>query len=95
MPRRTLTISEEERKYLEQTRDRDPRPYLRERAAALLKVADGQVAHDVALRGLHKPREPDTIYAWLDDFQKTRRLKVRPACRRTFSPGGPRTPASP
>lgn len=39
--RRTLQLSPEQRAELEATRDRDRRPYLREKAAALLKIADG------------------------------------------------------
>lgn len=86
MQRRTLTLNEEERTYLEHVRARDPRAYLRERAAGLLKIAAGTSAHEVALHGLLKARQPDTVYQWLDDFLATRQLKVRPACRRAFSP---------
>lgn len=86
MQRRTLTLNEKERTYLEHVRARDPRAYLRERAAALLKIAEGASPHHVARHGLLKVRRPDTIYQWLNDFQATRQLKVRPACRRAFSP---------
>lgn len=86
MQRRTVTLNEEERAYLERVRSHDPRPYLRERAAALLKIAAGASPHQVALHGLLRVRRPDTVYQWLDDFEATRQLKVRPACRRAFSP---------
>ena len=90
MHRRTLELTPAERQELERTRDRDARAYLRERAAALLKVADGQSASQVAFLGLHKPRKPETLYRWLDYYQVHRTLKVRPACRgcsgRSFSP---------
>jgi hypothetical protein len=69
MVRRTLTLTEEQRQELLRFRDHDSRPYLRERAAALLKIADGQTPHQVATRGLLKPRDPDTVYAWLDRYQ--------------------------
>lgn len=69
MPRRTLTLTETQRQELSQLRDHDPRPYVRERGAALLKIADGQSPHHVATRGLLKPRDPDTVYAWLDRYQ--------------------------
>src|SRR5258706_6816671 len=49
-------------------RDQAPKPYLRERAAALLKVAAGQSAAAVARSGLLRSRKPDTIYTWLDRF---------------------------
>jgi hypothetical protein len=62
---RTVSLSWAQRRELEQARDHDPRPYVRERCAALLKIADGTSAHAVARQGLLKPRDPDTIYAWL------------------------------
>jgi transposase len=86
MRQRTLHLTGRQRQELERTRDHDPRPYLRERAAALIKVADGQSPHHVALHGLHKPREPDTVYDWLNRFEADGRLTPRPACRRAFSP---------
>ena len=69
MVRRTLTLTEEQRQELLQLRDHDSRPYVRERGAALLKIAAGQSPHRVATSGLLKPRDPDTVYAWLDRYQ--------------------------
>jgi len=66
--RRTLTLSPIERAELEDLRDHDPRPYMRERCAALLKIADGASPHHVALHGLLKPRDPDSVYSWLDRY---------------------------
>ena len=68
--RRTLLLSEEQRSLLVRHRDHDSRPYVRERAAALLKVADGASAHSVARHGLLRPRDPDTVYAWLGHYQE-------------------------
>jgi len=67
--RRTLTLTEEQLQQLRDLRDHDARPYVRERCAALLKVADGLAPHAVACHGLLRPRDPDTLYAWLDRFQ--------------------------
>ncbi len=39
--RRTLALTEEQRRELERARDHDPRPYYRERFGAVLKVAGG------------------------------------------------------
>ncbi len=85
---RTLTLSAAQRQELEHARAHDRRPYLRERAAALLKIAQGQAAHHVARAGLHKPRDPDTLYAWLDRYQHAglRGLVQRPRRPRGFSP---------
>ncbi len=64
--RRTLSLNETQRQELLHHRDHDLRPYVRERCAALLKIADGQSPHAVAQHGLLKPRDPDTVYAWLN-----------------------------
>jgi hypothetical protein len=69
MARRTLTLTEEQRQQLLQLRDHDARPYVRERGAALLKIAEGATPHRVARHGLLKPRDPDTVYSWLDLYQ--------------------------
>jgi len=69
MARRTLSLTEEQRQELLRLRDHDARPYVRERGAALLKIAEGDTAHRVAKRGLLKPRDPDTVYSWLDPYQ--------------------------
>jgi hypothetical protein len=69
MVRRALSLTEEQRQELLRLRDHDPRPYVRERGAAILKIAEGTSPHRVARSGLLKPRDPDTVYAWLDCYQ--------------------------
>jgi len=69
MYRLTLELTAEQRRELEQVRDRDARPYLRERGAALLKIAAGQAPYRVAREGLHKPPKPDTVYSWLAKYE--------------------------
>jgi hypothetical protein len=55
MPKRlTLNLIPEQREELERMRDRHPKPYLRERAPALLQIADGRSGRDVALHRLLK-----------------------------------------
>jgi transposase len=67
---RTLKIkSRNARKRLIWHRDHAPKPYLRERCAAILKIADGHAPYAVARSGLLKPRDPDTIYAWLNAYE--------------------------
>jgi hypothetical protein len=39
---------------------------VRERCGALLKIAAGHSPHAVATQGLLKPRDPDTVYGWLE-----------------------------
>ena len=64
-----ITLTSEERQELETARDTHSKPYMRERCAAILKIANGQSGNQVALQGLHKPRKPDTIYEWVDRYQ--------------------------
>ncbi len=67
--RRTLALSDVERVELLSHRDHDPKPYVRERCAALLKIADGHSPYAVANAGLLRSRDPDTVYAWLNYYQ--------------------------
>ena len=68
-PPQTLELSAEQRAELEDLRDHSRLPYLRERAAALLKVADGMPPREVARHGLLRPRDSDTIYRWLGRYR--------------------------
>jgi transposase len=67
---RTLTLSDQQRYELIRTRDTHPKAYVRERAAALLKIADGTSPLAVAKRGLLRRRDPGTVYDWLNRFEK-------------------------
>lgn len=64
-----LVLTEPERQTLEAARDHHPKAYMRERAAALLKIADGMPAAQVARQGLLKRREPDTVYRWVQRWR--------------------------
>jgi len=67
---RTVRLKTREQRELEYYRDHDGRPYVRERCGAVLKVAAGQPPHAVALQGLLKPRDPDTLYGWLARYEE-------------------------
>ncbi len=69
MRQRTLSLTEEQRAELEEVRDHACQAYLREKAAALLKIAKGQAPHAVAKRGLLKRRRADAVYGWLDRYE--------------------------
>lgn len=56
-----LILDELSRLALEQMRDRHAKPYMRERAADLLKIADGMAPARVAQEGLLKPRDEGTM----------------------------------
>jgi len=62
MPRRIeVSLSEERRQELLKARNSHRKPYVRERAGAFLKVADGTPASHVAEHGLLRRREPETV----------------------------------
>jgi hypothetical protein len=86
--RRTLDLTEAQRAELARARDRDPRPYLRDRCAALLKVAAGQSVRAVARAGLGKRRRPETVGAWVERYEAGGRagLAQRPRRRRGLPP---------
>ncbi len=65
----TICLLEEQQEQLEQIRDTDKRPYMRERSAAMLKISEGISPRQVALNGLHKSRQPDTVYDWVARYQ--------------------------
>ena len=65
-----LELTESEIQVLVDLRDKGEPAYLRERATALLKIHQGFSPHEVARRGLLKPRDPDTVYAWLRRYRE-------------------------
>ncbi len=80
MAQRQIMLSSGQRQELVKLRDTADKPYLRERAAAILKVADGTPAAVVARQGLLRQRKPDTIYDWLNRFhdEGVSGLAIRP-----------------
>src|SRR6185436_19777332 len=91
----TLELTDQQRAELERIRDRDHRAYMRECAAALLKVAAGYSARHVAMHGLNKPRQADTVYRWLSKYNSggLQALVHKPRGHRGFSPSAGRSPA--
>lgn len=64
-----VKLNQAERSELEQLRDHGTKAYLRERAAALLKIADGLSASQVAHQGLLKRRQYQTVCHWVRRYQ--------------------------
>jgi hypothetical protein len=87
---RSLILTPEERATLLDLRDHARLPYLRERAGALLKIADGMPPAVVARSGLLRERAADTVYAWLNRWQAhgVAGITIRPGRGRkpAFSP---------
>jgi len=83
----SVRLSSDQIGELERLRDRDPTPHVREKAAAVLKVAAGQSARAVARAGLLRPRRRETVAA------RVRRYLAEGAAGRRVRPGRGRTPA--
>lgn len=88
MSRRTLTLTADQRSELVAGRDHDARPYFRERCGALLMIADGRSAAHVAQHRLLRQRDPDTVYRWLNRYERSgiTGLVQHPRGHRGFSP---------
>ena len=65
-----LNLNEAQRGELEQIRDHAAKPHMREKAAALLKIAEGQSGLQVGLNGLLRRRDADTIYRWVKRYER-------------------------
>ncbi|MCB0005834.1 MAG: helix-turn-helix domain-containing protein [Anaerolineales bacterium] len=63
-----LNLSAEQVAELTDTRDHHAKPYVRERAAALLKVGAGQTIKQVAQSGLYKRRKEHTVKRWITRY---------------------------
>jgi Helix-turn-helix domain len=91
-----ISLSAEQEAELVQLRDHSPKPHLRERAAAILKVAAGATIKQVAEQGLLRPRDEETVSAWIGRYreQGTAGLGVRPGRGRkpAFFPSAPHEP---
>ncbi len=64
-----IELTEGQKAELRSVRDRHPLPYLRERAAAILKIAEGCSGREVALHRLNRPHWQDTVYEWVKRYQ--------------------------
>lgn len=70
MPKRLIPIlSNEDVQSLIELRDYSTKPYLRERASAILKLANGQTASQIAAAGLLRTRYYETVSTWFHRFQ--------------------------
>ncbi len=65
-----LKLTQEQRAELCDLRDHAKLPYLRERAAAILRVADGWSGQQTAREGLLRPRYKETVCEWVKRYRK-------------------------
>jgi len=91
-----VTLTDEQRAELLQARDHHAKAYVREKAAAILKIGlEHQPALRVACSGLLKRRDDNTVRSWLRRYQQqglAGLLVQRGRGRKpAFSPSGRRT----
>jgi hypothetical protein len=67
---RQVHLTTEQTQELVGVRDYHEKAYVRERAAAILKVAAGQSTLQVALHGLLKPRRYETVGDWISRYER-------------------------
>jgi hypothetical protein len=65
---RHLALIEEQQRDLLDCRKHHPKAYRHEKAAAILKVAQGQAVRQVAAHGLLRPRQPKKVGQWIDRY---------------------------
>ena len=64
-----LPLTHEQEAELTRARDHAPRPYLRERAAVLLKIEALQSIRSAARTGGLKPHHRDSVCGWVARYQ--------------------------
>src|SRR5258706_2123914 len=70
MRRRHVILSEEQEQKVRHCRDHHDLPYMRMKAAAILKVAAGQTIKQVALTGLNKPVTQECVSEWISRYEQ-------------------------
>jgi len=80
-------LSEEQEQELRHCRDHHDLPYMRLKAAAILKVATGQTIKQVALTGLNQPVTQECVSAWISRYEQEglQGLRVQPGRGRKAS----------
>lgn len=63
-----IHLTEAQQQELCHTRAQHTKAFMRERAAAVLKVAAGALVQQVAETGLLKRHEPETVRSWIDRY---------------------------
>jgi transposase len=92
-----VQLTEVQRQELSHTRSHHAKAFMRERAAAVLKVADGGLVQTVAATGLLKRHEPETVKHWIDRYLEAGlggwQIKRGRGRKPKFSPSEPGKPA--
>lgn len=68
MSRRYVTLTEAQQRELDHALRHHEKAYVRERCAAILKVAAGTSMHQVAAHGLFHPRTEEAVSDWISRY---------------------------
>ena len=68
--KRKVVLSEQQYAELVKTRDHAALPYLRQRAAAIIKVSEGESMTKVGKYGLLRKVRHETISQWIDRYEQ-------------------------
>ena len=63
-----VTLTTEQERELVHAREHAAKPYVREHAACIIKVAHGQSIRAVARDGGLRPHRPETVKAWIQAY---------------------------
>lgn len=63
-----IQLTPAQRTELLAVRRQHPKAYIRERAAAILQVAEGKTVREVARQGLIRPRQDETVSSWVHRY---------------------------
>lgn len=63
-----IELTPEQREELKRTASRHKKPFMRERAAGILKVADGTSLRQVAYHQLLTRHAPETVKGWCEGY---------------------------
>jgi transposase len=91
MPKRLIPIlSDDQFQQLTEMVNCSPKPYLRERASAILKLAQRETVSAIASTGLLRKRHDETVSRWFHRFQsegvKGLEIKAGRGRKPAFSP---------
>ncbi len=67
--RLSVLLSDSQEQELQEIVAHHPKAYIREKAAAILKIAQGQSGVSVAQNGLLRKRRKNTVYDWVHRYE--------------------------
>ena len=90
-----LALTQQQIADLQTALNKHPKPYVRERASAILQIHQGKPGYHVAQQGLLRKRRENTLYEWVHRFNQDgmASLLVQPGRGRKAAHSPPQPPA--